>query len=164
MPGAAISPLPPHPPPPVTQLFSMGEDCGTVNGTAMGYNPKLYSQLQDIIPDLAAWFWGHEHTLQVWTRGRGVDRSICPAAMPGRGEMGVRRWQIWTRVGVSTDMPIRPTASPVHLIVWWTFHGILPFTSSLCGGSPTVGSWAPHHARVKAYAQNPACLSAHNPA
>ena len=52
-------------PEPPWQLFTIAEDCGTVNGQAQGINPLLYNQTKDLLPSIDVWFWGHEHNLQV---------------------------------------------------------------------------------------------------
>lgn len=62
------------------QLFSAYESIGKtpVNG-------KLLSQLEDLLPKITAWFWGHEHNLVIYKRyldvlGRCIGHGAFPVA------------------------------------------------------------------------------------
>ena len=60
------------------QLFSVFEKIG---GNAV--NQKLVSQVQDILPKLTAWFWGHEHNMVIYKRCQGIlGRCIGHGAFP----------------------------------------------------------------------------------
>jgi hypothetical protein len=60
------------------QLFSRFEDIG---GNAT--NQHLLSQVQSLLPKVAAWFWGHEHNLIIYDRFEGVlGRCIGHGAFP----------------------------------------------------------------------------------
>jgi len=67
------------------QLFSAFEKIG---GDAV--NQKLMEQLGDILSQVAAWFWGHEHNLIVYEKFQGVlGRCIGHGAFPvGVDELG----------------------------------------------------------------------------
>jgi len=53
-------------------------------------NEKLLGQTTGILPQVAAWFWGHEHNLVIFDKFQGVlGRCIGHGAFPvGRDEMG----------------------------------------------------------------------------
>jgi hypothetical protein len=60
------------------QLFSAYEDIGKTP-----VNRKLLSQLQDILPKITAWFWGHEHNLVIYGKYLSVlGRCIGHGAFP----------------------------------------------------------------------------------
>ena len=51
----------------------MHENVGTVNNSQTAVNMIIYQQLNDIIPDIDIWFWGHEHSAQVIMAGIQVE-------------------------------------------------------------------------------------------
>jgi hypothetical protein len=60
------------------QLYSAYENIG--QGPV---NEKLFSQLEDILPKVTAWFWGHEHNLAIYGKYRNVlGRCIGYSAFP----------------------------------------------------------------------------------
>ncbi len=60
------------------QLFSTFE---TIGGQAV--NQKLLAQVQDILPNLTAWLWGHEHNMVIYKRYLNVlGRCIGHGAFP----------------------------------------------------------------------------------
>jgi calcineurin-like phosphoesterase family protein len=60
------------------QLYSAAE---TIGGSHT--NQKLAAQVTDILPSVAAWFWGHEHRLMVYEKFAGVlGRCMGHAAFP----------------------------------------------------------------------------------
>jgi predicted phosphodiesterase len=67
------------------QLFSAWE---SIAGQSV--NPKLQAQVQDILPKVALWLWGHEHNQVIYGRWAGVlARCIGHGAFPiGATELG----------------------------------------------------------------------------
>lgn len=60
------------------QLFSAYDEIGK-----QPINGKLLSQLQEVLPKITAWFWGHEHDLVIYKRFLGVlGRCIGHGAFP----------------------------------------------------------------------------------
>jgi hypothetical protein len=62
------------------QLFSPFGSVGSVNGQAYAYNPNLRATFQAVMPQIAWWFWGHEHTLAVFNPYMGLLRGRCVGA------------------------------------------------------------------------------------
>lgn len=62
------------------QLFSPFGAVGKVNGQAYAYNPNLLSDFKDLLPSIAFWFWGHEHTLAVFDSYMDLKRGRCVGA------------------------------------------------------------------------------------
>jgi hypothetical protein len=64
-------------------FFSL-EGSGHVKGKLVAANPKLQEAFGDFLPDLAWWFWGHEHDLLAYQpylgvkRGRGLGAGAVP--------------------------------------------------------------------------------------
>jgi 3',5'-cyclic AMP phosphodiesterase CpdA len=59
-------------------LFSAGE-----SPDKTPFNAKLLAQLQDILPEVTAWFWGHEHNLVIYKKYLDVlGRCIGHGAFP----------------------------------------------------------------------------------
>jgi 3',5'-cyclic AMP phosphodiesterase CpdA len=67
------------------QLFSAYEDIGPAK-----INQRLLDQVKDILPQVTAWFWGHEHNLVIFDKFQNVlARCIGHGAFPvGVDEMG----------------------------------------------------------------------------
>ncbi|HVV46988.1 MAG TPA: metallophosphoesterase, partial [Bryobacteraceae bacterium] len=64
------------------QLFTAFEDIGKAP-----INGKLLSQLQDVLPQVTAWFWGHEHNLVIYGKYLNVlGRCIGHGAFPVQPE------------------------------------------------------------------------------
>ncbi len=62
------------------QLFTSFESIGK---PGVKVNPNLIGQLQDVLPDVAVWFWGHEHNLVIYDKYQGVmGRCIGHGAFP----------------------------------------------------------------------------------
>ncbi len=62
------------------QLFTSFESIGTPGSKV---NPRLAEQLQDILPGVTVWFWGHEHNLVIYDKYQGVmGRCIGHGAFP----------------------------------------------------------------------------------
>ncbi len=60
------------------QLFSVFE---TIGGNAV--NQNLLPQVEDILPKLTAWFWGHEHNMVIYQKYQGIlGRCIGHGAFP----------------------------------------------------------------------------------
>lgn len=62
------------------QLFSPFTSVGSVNGQAYAYNPNLRATFQAVMPQIALWFWGHEHTLAVYGPYMNLHRGRCVGA------------------------------------------------------------------------------------
>ncbi|MGA2249157.1 metallophosphoesterase family protein [Terracidiphilus sp.] len=62
------------------QLLSAFGSVGSVNGQKYAYNPNLYGSFQGVLPQVAAWFWGHEHTLAVYEPYMGLQMGCCVGA------------------------------------------------------------------------------------
>lgn len=54
------------------QLFSRREHIGK---TSEGVNPHLYATFKEMLPDIHAWFWGHEHALSIFQPFLGLRRG-----------------------------------------------------------------------------------------
>ena len=69
------------------QLFSTFENIGTAGNRI---NQKLQAQLQDVLPDVTVWYWGHEHDFVVYPKFMNVlARCIGHGAVPvGFAEIG----------------------------------------------------------------------------
>jgi hypothetical protein len=59
------------------QLFSPFGSVGSVGSQPHAYNPALLGNFQDVLPKIAWWFWGHEHTLAVYDPYMGLGRGRC---------------------------------------------------------------------------------------
>jgi hypothetical protein len=63
------------------QLFSAFSPIGPadVQGTQSAVNPRLLSAFQQMteVKGVAAWFWGHEHTLSIYKPFAGLERGRC---------------------------------------------------------------------------------------
>jgi len=59
------------------QLFSPFAAVGRVDGRPYAYNPNLYRNFQDVLGQVAWWFWGHEHNLAVYEPYMGLERGRC---------------------------------------------------------------------------------------
>jgi len=68
------------------QFFSAFAEIGPVqpDGSLMGYNPNLDKTFNRFVTatkasggTIAAWFWGHEHTLTVYEPYRGLNKGRC---------------------------------------------------------------------------------------
>jgi hypothetical protein len=63
------------------QLFSAFSTIGTVNesGNRLAINPKLLHVFEKMrtCGSIAAWFWGHEHTLSIYNSFSGLERGRC---------------------------------------------------------------------------------------
>lgn len=58
------------------QFFSQCEEVGIdPNGSYPAVNPKLYSELSSVIADMDIWFWGHEHSFEVFAPYSGLERG-----------------------------------------------------------------------------------------
>ncbi len=62
------------------QLFSPFGSVGSVDGQAYAYNPHLRGSFQAVMPQIAWWFWGHEHTLAIFDPYMGLQRGRCLGA------------------------------------------------------------------------------------
>jgi hypothetical protein len=62
------------------QLFSAFGSLGSVNGLAYAYNPNLYGNFQNVLGQVTAWFWGHEHTLALFEPYMGLQKGRCVGA------------------------------------------------------------------------------------
>lgn len=62
------------------QLFSPFGSVGSVDEVAYAYNPKLNDVFKDIIPSVEWWFWGHEHTLGIFSPYMNLKRGRCVGA------------------------------------------------------------------------------------
>jgi hypothetical protein len=62
------------------QLFSPFGSVGSVGSQPYAYNPGLFANFQDVLPNIAWWFWGHEHTLAVYEPYMGLQRGRCVGA------------------------------------------------------------------------------------
>ena len=59
------------------QLFSPFGSVGSVNDEPYAYNPNLYGVFQPVLSKVAAWFWGHEHTLALFPPYMGLAKGRC---------------------------------------------------------------------------------------
>ncbi len=62
------------------QLFSAFASVGSVDGNAFAYNPNLYGNFHEVISEVALWFWGHEHTLALYSPYMGLQKGRCLGA------------------------------------------------------------------------------------
>jgi Calcineurin-like phosphoesterase len=63
------------------QLFSPFGSVGTnSSGQPSAYNPNLLANFQNVLPKVAIWFWGHEHTLALYDEYLGLERGRCVGA------------------------------------------------------------------------------------
>jgi hypothetical protein len=62
------------------QLFSPFGSVGNVGSQPYAYNPALFANFQGVLPRIAWWFWGHEHTLAVYDPYMGLQRGRCVGA------------------------------------------------------------------------------------
>ena len=62
------------------QLFTSFESIGK---PGVKVNPNLSRQLQDVLPEVTVWFWGHEHNLVIYDKYQGImGRCIGHGAFP----------------------------------------------------------------------------------
>jgi len=62
------------------QLFSPFGSVGSMDGDAYAYNPNLRAVFQAVMPQIALWFWGHEHTFAIYDPYMGLQRGRCVGA------------------------------------------------------------------------------------
>lgn len=62
------------------QLFSPFGSVGTKNKQPYAYNPNLFENFQAVMPEIDWWFWGHEHTLAVYSEYMNLKRGRCVGA------------------------------------------------------------------------------------
>lgn len=62
------------------QLFSPFTSLGKNNSQLYAYNPNLLTNFQAVLPQVAWWFWGHEHTLAIYDPYMGLQRGRCVGA------------------------------------------------------------------------------------
>ena len=62
------------------QLFSPFGSVGSVSGQPYAYNPNLRGTFQAVMPQIAWWFWGHEHTLAIFDPYMNLQRGRCVGA------------------------------------------------------------------------------------
>ena len=62
------------------QLFSPFGSVGSVDNTPYAYNPNLYEVFKSVIPNVEWWFWGHEHTLGIFSEYMKLKRGRCVGA------------------------------------------------------------------------------------
>jgi hypothetical protein len=60
-------------------LFSI-EGAGHIKGRLLAVNPHQREAFRRWFPDIAAWFWGHEHDLLVYDEYVGLSRGRCIGA------------------------------------------------------------------------------------
>ena len=58
------------------QLFSAFSPIGTVGNSSNPYLLKAFEMMQSC-GNIAAWFWGHEHTLSIYNPFKGLQRGRC---------------------------------------------------------------------------------------
>lgn len=61
-------------------VFSPFEPVGRIDDMGYAYNPNLMADFRDVLPEIAWWFWGHEHTLAVFDPYMGLARGRCVGA------------------------------------------------------------------------------------
>ena len=88
------------------QLFSAFSSVGSVKDQAYAYNPNLFTNFQNVLPNIEWWFWGHEHTLAVFEPYMGLKRGRCVGA---------------SAVPVFTDQQSYTTAAGLR-----TLNGVMP--------------------------------------
>jgi Calcineurin-like phosphoesterase len=59
------------------QLFSAFSAIGPETNGDRSLNPRLYGQFQDVLGEVEAWLWGHEHNLEVYAPYLGLKRGRC---------------------------------------------------------------------------------------
>jgi hypothetical protein len=59
------------------QLFSAFGAIGPDGNGDRSMNTKLQAQLGDVLGELEAWFWGHEHNLEIYAPYAGLKRGRC---------------------------------------------------------------------------------------
>lgn len=62
------------------QLFSPFTSVGSVDGKPYAYNPNLRATFQAVTPQIALWFWGHEHTLAIYDAYMNLQHGRCVGA------------------------------------------------------------------------------------
>ncbi|HET9210195.1 MAG TPA: metallophosphoesterase [Thermoanaerobaculia bacterium] len=59
------------------QLFSAFSPIGPQDNGDRSLNPRLYGQFQDVLGEVEAWLWGHEHNLEIYAPYAGLKRGRC---------------------------------------------------------------------------------------
>jgi hypothetical protein len=59
------------------QVFSAFSAIGPDSNGDRSLNPLLHSQLADVLGQVDAWFWGHEHNLEIYGPYAGLQRGRC---------------------------------------------------------------------------------------
>jgi hypothetical protein len=59
------------------QLFSAFSAIGPTSNGDRSLNPLLHSQFADVLSQVDAWFWGHEHNLEIYGPYEGLQRGRC---------------------------------------------------------------------------------------
>ena len=62
------------------QLFSPFSSVGSMDGKPYAHNPNLRATFQAVMPKVAWWFWGHEHTLAIFDPYIDLQRGRCLGA------------------------------------------------------------------------------------
>lgn len=100
------------------QLFSAFSSVGSVKDQAYAYNPNLFTNFQNVLPNIEWWFWGHEHTLAVFEPYMGLKRGRCVGA---------------SAVPVFTDQQSYTTAAGLRtlngVMPTWVANGVLDSTA-----------------------------------
>ncbi len=78
------------------QLFTAASTVGELNGTNPAVNVRLYGQVAPYIRRVAAWFWGHEHSIQAFAPYAGLQRGrlLGNSGVPVLGSSNVRAWGV----------------------------------------------------------------------
>src|SRR6185436_8347093 len=59
------------------QLFSAFSPIGPKDNGDRSTNPRLLAQFADVLPEVDAWLWGHEHNLEIYGPYAGLSRGRC---------------------------------------------------------------------------------------
>jgi len=62
------------------QLFSAFGSVGCASGQPFAYNRNLYGCFENVLSNIAIWFWGHEHTLALYEPYMGLQKGRCVGA------------------------------------------------------------------------------------
>jgi Calcineurin-like phosphoesterase len=93
------------------QLFSPFGSVGNVGPQPYAYNPALLANFQDVLPKVAWWFWGHEHTLAVYDPYMNLERGRCIGASAVPVFIDQQKYQKASGLKTDKDGPL-PTWNP----------------------------------------------------
>ncbi|MEP7010965.1 MAG: metallophosphoesterase [Acidobacteriota bacterium] len=94
------------------QLFSAFSPIGPANNGDRSMNTRLLAQFADVLPEIDAWLWGHEHNLEIYGPYAGLSRGRCI----GHAAVPVLTDQVPYASRVGDKIPLMPNnENPVQL-------------------------------------------------